>query len=110
MNSRRSKRGNEDALLREIQGEASRINDLFQQSSSHRSKVEKALEVFLKSSEENEGLLKDFSRKMGELDEKGAEEVHRVRVMNAFNVKMAKGILANFGRIRDLKTNSLIVS
>jgi len=99
-----------DRMAREIQVDASRVNGLFQVSSAQRGALEKSLGVFIKASEEAEDLLKSLSQKMQEVDEQGAEEIRRIRVVNASNLRLSKSLMANFGRIRDLKANSLIVS
>jgi hypothetical protein len=99
-----------DRMVREIQADARRVNDLFQVSSSQRGALEKSLGLFVKASEEAEDHLKGLSNKMQEVDEQGADEIRRIRVVNASNLRLARSLMANFGRIRDLKSNSLIVS
>jgi hypothetical protein len=99
-----------DTRMREAQAEAAKVNEMFLEASVQRAKAEKILEQFLRASERVEGGLKDFSRKMGEVDERGLEDVRRLQTLNSLNVRMARGILSNFGRVRDMKANTLIVS
>jgi predicted nucleic acid-binding Zn-ribbon protein len=99
-----------EAAIRDFQGKVDSINGMLSDAASLRARAEDALRKFAAASEKAEESLKDLTRGMSEFDSQSQGAIGKLSTVNNLNVRLSRGILANFSRIKDLKTNAIIVS